>query len=87
MIFSLPLSEIAELSLALLVGGLVTGFFAGLLGIGGGAIIVPVLYELFRITGVDDSVRMKVCVATSLAIIIRQPFAPSARIGSEARWK
>ncbi|MGA9549994.1 MAG: TSUP family transporter, partial [Rhodomicrobium sp.] len=70
MITSLPWSEIAELSLALVAGGLVTGFFAGLLGIGGGAIIVPVLYELFRITGVDDSVRMKICVATSLAIII-----------------
>lgn len=67
---SLPWSEIAELALALLAGGLVTGFFAGLLGIGGGAIIVPVLYELFRILGVDDSVRMKICVATSLAIIV-----------------
>jgi uncharacterized membrane protein YfcA len=70
MISSLPWGEIAELSIALLAGGLVTGFFAGLLGIGGGAIIVPVLYELFRITGVDDSIRMTLCVATSLAIII-----------------
>ncbi len=70
MIFGLPWSEIAELSIALLAGGLLTGFFAGLLGIGGGAIIVPILYELFRITGVDDSIRMRVCVATSLAIII-----------------
>jgi uncharacterized membrane protein YfcA len=70
MFSSLPWSEIAGLSLALLAGGLVTGFFAGLLGVGGGAIIVPVLYELFRIVGVDDSIRMKLCVATSLAIIV-----------------
>lgn len=82
MISSLPWSEIAELSLALVAGGLVTGFFAGLLGVGGGAIIVPVLYELFRITGVDDSVRMKICVATSLAIII-----PTAIRSVRAHWK
>ena len=82
MITSLPWSEIAELSLALVAGGLVTGFFAGLLGIGGGAIIVPVLYELFRITGVDDSVRMKICVATSLAIII-----PTAIRSVRSHWQ
>ena len=82
MILSLPWSEIAELSAALLAGGLVTGFFAGLLGIGGGAIIVPVLYELFGITGVDDSVRMKICVATSLAIII-----PTAIRSVSSHWQ
>ncbi|MGB9027895.1 MAG: sulfite exporter TauE/SafE family protein [Rhodomicrobium sp.] len=70
MISGLPLSEIATLSLALAAGGLVTGFLAGLLGIGGGGIVVPVLYELFGIIGVSDSIRMQVCVATSLAIII-----------------
>ena len=57
-------------------------FSQGLLGIGGGAIIVPVLYELFRITGVDDSVRMKICVATSLAIII-----PTAIRSVRSHWK
>jgi uncharacterized protein len=82
MILSLPWSEIAELSFALLLGGLFTGFFAGLLGIGGGAIIVPVLYELFGITGVDDSIRMKICVATSLAIII-----PTALRSVRSHWK
>lgn len=70
MISGLPLSEITALALALAAGGLVTGFLAGLLGVGGGGIIVPVLYELFSIVGVSDNVRMQVCVATSLAIII-----------------
>jgi uncharacterized protein len=70
MISGLPFSEIAWLALALLAGGLVTGFLAGLLGIGGGGIVVPVLYEVFRISGVSDSIRMQACVATSLAIIV-----------------
>ncbi len=70
MISGLPFGEIAALAAALVAGGIITGFLAGLLGIGGGGIIVPVLYELFRIAGVSDSFRMQVCVATSLAIII-----------------
>jgi uncharacterized protein len=74
MIFGLPLSEIAVLALALVAGGVFTGFLAGLLGIGGGGIIVPVLYELYRVMGVPDNVRMQVCVATSLAIIVPTSF-------------
>jgi uncharacterized membrane protein YfcA len=70
MLSGLPLSEIATLGLALAAGGLLIGFLAGLLGIGGGGIAVPVLYELFRAAGVSDSIRMQLCVATSLAIII-----------------
>ena len=70
MISGLPLSEIATLATALVAGGLLMGFLAGLLGIGGGGIVVPILYELFRIAGMDDSIRMQVCVATSLAIIV-----------------
>jgi uncharacterized protein len=70
MISGLPSSEIATLGFALVAGGLLTGFLAGLLGIGGGGIVVPVLYELFRIVGVSDSFRLQVCVATSLAVIV-----------------
>ena len=53
----------------LLVAGFVTGFLAGLLGIGGGAVIVITLYEAFRIAGVDEAVRMHLTTGTSLAII------------------
>ena len=53
-----------------MVGGVVTGILAGLFGIGGGAIIVPVLYEVFRILGVPEEVRMQLCVGTSMAIIM-----------------
>ena len=50
--------------------GVVTGLLAGLFGVGGGAIIVPVLFEVFRILDVPDAVRMQLCIGTSLAIIV-----------------
>src|SRR6202035_217182 len=68
--FGVPLSEIALLVLAILASGVVTGLLAGLFGIGGGAVIVPVLYEVFRILGVPEEVRMQLCIGTSLAIIV-----------------
>ena len=43
---------------------------AGLFGIGGGALIVPVLYEVFGILGVSDAVNFQLCVGTSIAIIV-----------------
>lgn len=70
MIAGLSAAEIAFLVAALVIAGAVTGFFAGLFGVGGGAILVPVLYEVFRIIGVPTEVRMPLCVGTSLAIII-----------------
>ncbi|WP_300650710.1 sulfite exporter TauE/SafE family protein [Hydrogenophaga sp.] len=58
------------LATALLATGLVAGVLAGLLGVGGGIVIVPVLYHLFTLLGVDESVRMHAAVGTSLATII-----------------
>ena len=72
--FGVPLSEIAVLAAAIVAGGIVTGILAGLFGIGGGAVIVPVLYEVFRILGVPEEVRMQLCVGTSLAIIVPTSF-------------
>src|SRR5690242_21719370 len=68
--FGVPPGEIALLVLGILASGVVTGVLAGLFGIGGGAVIVPVLYEVFRILGVPDEVRMQLCVGTSMAIIV-----------------
>lgn len=61
---------LAALVLALTAGGLATGFLAGLLGVGGGAFLVPILYELFSHFGVDESVRMHMVLGTSLAVIV-----------------
>ena len=58
------------LAAAVTAAGVVTGILAGLFGIGGGAVIVPVLYELFRMFQVPEEVRMQLCIGTSLAIIL-----------------
>ena len=63
-------SELLWLLLAVIAAGVVTGLLAGTFGIGGGAVIVPVLFEIFRLFGVPDAVRMQLCIGTSLAIIL-----------------
>ncbi len=67
---NVPVNELIWLAAAILVGGAVTGVLAGLFGIGGGAVIVPVLFEVFRVLGVPEEVRMQLCIGTSLAIIV-----------------
>jgi len=69
-LFALPLDQILWLAGALVVAGAITGVLAGLFGVGGGAIIVPILYQVFVILDVPESVRMPLSVGTSLAIIV-----------------
>ena len=66
----LNVTELVELALMLVAVGALAGLFAGIFGIGGGAILVPVFYECFRLAGVPLEVRMPLCIGTSLAIII-----------------
>jgi uncharacterized protein len=70
MLAAIPMGDLAFLAVSLVVAGAFTGILAGLFGVGGGAVIVPVLYEIFRVIGVPEDVRMPLCVGTSLAIII-----------------
>jgi uncharacterized membrane protein YfcA len=72
--FGVPLEELAVLAAAIAGGGVLTGVLAGLFGIGGGGVIVPVLYEVFRALGVAEEVRMQLCIGTSLAIIAPTTF-------------
>jgi uncharacterized membrane protein YfcA len=67
---SAPIGDVIWLAIAVLAAGIVTGIFAGLFGVGGGGVIVPVLFEVFRVLGVADEVRMQLCVGTSLAIML-----------------
>jgi uncharacterized protein len=70
MVFGVPVSELLLLAALIVAAGLVTGILAGLFGIGGGTLIVPVLYEVFSVLGVPDEVRFQLCVGTSIAIIV-----------------
>lgn len=70
MLLGVGLHEILLLALALLVGGLISGVLAGLFGVSGGSVLVPVLYEGFRMFGVPEDVRMQLCLGTSIAIVV-----------------
>jgi uncharacterized membrane protein YfcA len=68
--FGIPIGDLAFVVIGLLVGGVATGILAGLFGVGGGAIIVPVIYAVFGIMNVPEELRMPLSVGTSLAVII-----------------
>lgn len=65
----LSVAALGTLVIGLVIAGGVTGFLAGLFGIGGGGIMVPVLYETFGFLGLEPSIRMHMALGTSLAII------------------
>jgi uncharacterized protein len=65
-----PIGEIVLLAAWIAGAGILVGVLAGLFGIGGGAIIVPALYEVFRVMEVPEDVRIQLCIGTSLAIIV-----------------
>lgn len=66
----LSLTQLIWLAVTLGIAGCATGLLAGLFGVGGGAVLVPVLYEVFGLLKVPESVRMPLCVGTSLAVIV-----------------
>lgn len=55
---------------AMALTGIAAGFLAGLFGVGGGIVIVPVLSYVLPLLGVEEVVRQKLAVATSLATMI-----------------
>ena len=62
--------DLGTLALGLVIAGVVGGLVAGMLGVGGGIVVVPILYHVLAALGVDEGVRMHVAIGTSLATII-----------------
>ncbi len=62
--------EWLPIAFALIVTGAVAGILAGLLGVGGGIVIVPVLYFIFQSIGISAATSMSVATGTSLLTII-----------------
>ncbi len=65
-----PLTELLPYLPLLLLASASAGFLAGVFGIGGGAILVPVFYQLLSYLGIDEAIRMHIAVGTSLAVIV-----------------
>ncbi|SEN72320.1 Uncharacterized membrane protein YfcA [Loktanella fryxellensis] len=70
MIAGIDPGELVPVILAMVIAGGLIGVLAGLFGVGGGAVSVPVFYEFFGITGIPDDLRMPLAVGTSLALIV-----------------
>ena len=64
------LAFLLVLAVAMLCTGAIAGVLAGLLGVGGGIVIVPVLFILFDYLEIPPQISMHIAVATSLATII-----------------
>ncbi len=70
MIENLDQSQIIYIITLMIGSAIIVGFMAGLFGIGGGLITVPILYYIFNFIGFDQSFVMHLAVGTSFAIII-----------------
>ena len=53
-----------------LIAGAIAGILAGLFGIGGGLVIVPILIYIFKQQGIPEEALTHICIGTSLATII-----------------
>ncbi|MEM5471064.1 sulfite exporter TauE/SafE family protein [Hoeflea sp. AS60] len=67
---ALSTSEMIGLAVSLGLASIFAGLIAGLLGVGGGIVIVPILFWLFTLIEFQPELSMHMAVATSLATII-----------------
>jgi uncharacterized membrane protein YfcA len=67
---AMPSGDLGVLALGLVIAGIVGGLAAGILGVGAGIVVVPVLYHVMATLGIDAGVRMHVAVGTTLAAMV-----------------
>ncbi len=67
---AIPIEQLVEFAILLVIAGVIAGFLAGLFGIGGGTVLVPAFFQVFGAVGIDDSVRMHLAVGTSTAVVV-----------------
>jgi uncharacterized protein len=67
---SIAVSDFVGLALALAAAGLLAGLLAGIFGIGGGGVIVPVMYQALGYLGFSPTIIMHVALGSALAIIV-----------------
>ena len=84
-ILSDPLT-LLPLIAALVAAGTAIGFLAGLFGVGGGAISVPVFFEIFGALGYSSDVAMPVSVGTSLAVIVPTSISSALSHHKKGPW-
>jgi uncharacterized membrane protein YfcA len=72
--FMSSIAVLIPFALGLALVGCLSGFLAGLLGVGGGIVVVPVLYHVLAAFDVDPALRAHIAVGTSLATIIPTSF-------------
>ena len=70
MIENLDLNQIIFILVAMTTSATVVGFMAGFFGIGGGLIMVPILYYIFTYADVEHAFVMHMAIGTSFSIII-----------------
>ena len=74
--------ELAPFMIALVITGMISGFVAGLLGVGGGIVIVPILSYLLVAADIHSATPMHVAIASSLAVIV-----PTSMISAWTHFK
>jgi len=70
MIETLALNQIIFIIIIMALSAVVVGFMAGFFGIGGGLMMVPILFYVFSFSAVDKAFVMHMAVGTSFLIII-----------------